>query len=65
MNSAEGTKNPLCLTFLDWEKAFDKIEHDKLKGATPLHTLVEDWPSNKEIDLGSLRSANGKTSFGF
>jgi hypothetical protein len=34
----------------------DKIEHDKLKGATPLHTLVEDWPSNKEIDLGSLRT---------
>ena len=30
LDRAEATKNPLCLTFLDWEKAFDRIKQDKL-----------------------------------
>ena len=30
IDRAEASKNPLCLTFLDWEKAFDRIRQDKL-----------------------------------
>lgn len=27
---AEATKDPLCVTFLDWEKAFDRVKPEKL-----------------------------------
>ena len=30
MDKAEATKNPLCLTFIDWAKAFDRIKQNKL-----------------------------------
>ncbi len=30
LDRAEATNDPLCLTFLDWEKAFDRIKQDKL-----------------------------------
>lgn len=33
LDRAEASKNPLALTFLDWEKAFDRIKQDKLHEA--------------------------------
>jgi retron-type reverse transcriptase len=30
LERAEASKNPMCFTFLDWEKAFDRIKQDKL-----------------------------------
>ena len=30
VDRAEASKNPFCSTFLDWEKAFDRIKQDKL-----------------------------------
>ena len=37
--AARGT-DPLCLIFLDWEKAFDKINHEKM------FQSVATWNSN-------------------
>ncbi len=33
LDEAEATKKTLCITFLDWEKAFDRIKQDKLMEA--------------------------------
>ncbi len=50
LERAEGTKHPIFLVFLDWEKAFDRIKQDKLIESLQLcHTYYT--PVQRALDI--------------
>ena len=56
LDKAEATKSAVCLTFLDWEKAFDKIDQNKL-----FEALKRIGISNKFI--GTIKSLYNNPQF--